>query len=220
MQPDLNLTIVFKLLLASLLGGMIGLERELHRKPAGLRTNLFMCVGSTLFTILSGELARAFGGDHTRIAAQIIPGIGFIGAGAILRDRGGVVGLTTAATIFVNASIGMAVGAGLYWTASYTALMCLLALSILGWLENRLFKSRAMIFRITAADPEPSMKAANLALNEMKLQMQHFQVYRVGAEFVLEFEAEVTHGQQQHLMDKLTGLGAHCEVVPHEAARE
>ncbi len=220
MPMDLNFTIIWKLLLASVLGGLIGLERELHRKPAGLRTNLFMCVGATLYTILSGELAREFGGDHTRIAAQIIPGIGFIGAGAILRDRGGVVGLTTAATIFVVASIGMAIGAGMYWTATYTALMCLLALSILGWFEERTLRRRVMVFRLTVADPEPAMKAANAALAEMKLQMQHFQTVRLGTDFVLEFEVDVSHSQEEQLTGKLSTVGGRCEVVRHEAVSE
>lgn len=222
MHPDLTPTIIFKLLLASALGGMVGLERELHRKPAGLRTNMFICVGSTLFTILSQEVAVRFGApnDGARIAAQLITGIGFIGAGAILRERGSVVGLTTAATIFVNASIGMAVGAGMYWTAVYTSLMMLGALSVFGWLEQRLWKKRMMIFRITAADPEPAMRVSNTALGEMQLQMQHFQVFRVGADFVLEFEAEVTYAEQQKLLSQLSGLGARCEVVPHETAHE
>ena len=96
-----------RLLLAAILGGRIGLERQLRHKPAGLRTNIFICLGSAMFTLLSGELAGTVGGDHTRIAAQIIPGIGFIGAGSILHSRGSVVGLTTAATIFVVASVGM-----------------------------------------------------------------------------------------------------------------
>lgn len=220
MPIDLNLTIVGKLFLASVLGGLIGLERELHRKPAGLRTNLFMCVGATLYTILSGELARQFGGDHTRIAAQIIPGIGFIGAGAILRDRGGVVGLTTAATIFVVASIGMAVGGGMYWTGTYTALMCLLALSILGWAEERTLKRHLLVFRITVADPVPAMKTANETLSEMEIQMQHFQLVHVGTEFVLEFEVEVRHAQAEELVKKLSAVGGRCEVVRHEAVSE
>jgi putative Mg2+ transporter-C (MgtC) family protein len=222
MTPDLTLTIVFKLLLASLLGGLIGLERELHRKPAGLRTNMFICVGSTLFTILSYEVAHRFGApnDGARIAAQLIPGIGFIGAGAILRERGSVVGLTTAATIFVNASVGMAIGAGMYWTGVYAGLMLLGALSVLGWIEERLIKKRVMIFRVTAADPEPAMRVSNTALGEMQLQMQHFQILRVGSNFVLEFEAEVTRAQQEKLLEQLSGLGAHCEAVPLELARE
>ncbi|HET7871449.1 MAG TPA: MgtC/SapB family protein, partial [Terriglobales bacterium] len=88
---------IARLLLAAVLGGMIGFERQVKRRPAGLRTNMLICFGAALFTLLSGELASAFGGDKTRIAAQIIPGIGFIGAGSILRDRGSVTGLTTAA---------------------------------------------------------------------------------------------------------------------------
>src|SRR5438552_10918230 len=99
-------TTILRLCLAAALGGVIGLERELKRKPAGLRTNIFICFGAAMFTILSSELAKDFGiGDRTRIAAQIIPGIGFIGAGSILHDKGGVSGLTTAATMFVVASI-------------------------------------------------------------------------------------------------------------------
>src|SRR5579859_6138477 len=105
---------VIRLVLAGILGGAIGMEREFKRKPAGLRTNMFICIGAAMFTLLSDELAGHYGGDHTRIAAQIIPGIGFIGAGSILHSRGSVSGITTAATIFVVASIGMAVGGGLY----------------------------------------------------------------------------------------------------------
>src|SRR5437870_140742 len=101
---------ILRLIVAAILGGIIGLERELHHKPAGLRTNMFICFGAAMFTVLSDELAAGFGGDHTRIAAQIIPGIGFIGAGSILHSRGSVSGLTTAATLFVVASIGMAAG--------------------------------------------------------------------------------------------------------------
>jgi len=89
---------IVRLTLAAFLGGLIGLEREIKHKPAGLRTNMFICFGAALFTILSERLAMTYGGDHTRIAAQIIPGIGFIGAGSIIQARGSVVGLTTAAT--------------------------------------------------------------------------------------------------------------------------
>jgi putative Mg2+ transporter-C (MgtC) family protein len=220
MQPDLNLEIIFKLFLASLLGGLIGLERELSHKPAGLRTNMFICVGSCLFTILSEEMAHRFGGDPVRIAAQLIPGIGFIGAGAILRDRGSVVGLTTAATIFVNASIGMAVGAGMYWTAAYSGLMILGALSALGWLEERMLKKRLVTVRITAAEPEAPMKQSSAALEEHGVKMQNFQIFRVGADFVLQFDMAVTESQQEKLMPKLSALGTRCEAVPHESARE
>ena len=141
MISDLDLRIVSKLLLASILGGLVGLERELRRKPAGLRTNMFICIGSTLFTLLSDEIADRFGGDHVRIVSQLIPGIGFIGAGAIIHEAGSVTGLTTAATIFVVASVGMAIGGGLYMTAIFSTLLIVAVLVLLGWAEAR-FESK------------------------------------------------------------------------------
>ena len=134
---DLNLEIIVKLLLAALLGGLVGLERELRRKAAGLRTNMFICIGSALFTLLSEELANRFGGDPVRIVAQLIPGIGFLGAGAIIREGGSVIGLTTAATIFVVASVGMAIGGGLYATAVFATALILTVLTLVGWAEKR-----------------------------------------------------------------------------------
>src|SRR5712692_11822247 len=173
MQPDLTLTIIGKLLLAAALGGVIGLERELRRKPAGLRTNMFICVGSALFTILSDEVAHRFGAvDHARIAAQLIPGIGFIGAGAIIRERGSVVGLTTAATVFVIASVGMAVGAGLYVTAVFAGLLILTALTALGWFEDRFgLKARPVTFRLTTRKEPDVLEQASKILREMKVAM-------------------------------------------------
>src|SRR5258708_10013006 len=97
-----------RLLLSAVLGGLIGLEREFKHRPAGLRTNMFICFGAAMFTILSEELAGSFSGDHTRIAAQIIPGIGFIGAGSILHAKQAVTGMTTAARLFVVPAIAMA----------------------------------------------------------------------------------------------------------------
>ena len=93
MLHDLSIVTVGRLLLAALLGGAVGLERELRHKPAGLRTMMLICIGAALFTIISYEMAADVQGDHTRIAAQIIPGIGFIGAGVVLRERGSVTGI-------------------------------------------------------------------------------------------------------------------------------
>ena len=98
-----------KLLMAIFVGGLIGAEREYHDKAAGFRTLIFICVGSTLFTILSVKFG---GGDPSRVAAQIVSGVGFLGAGAILRDGGKLVGLTTAATIWLAAALGMGIGVG------------------------------------------------------------------------------------------------------------
>lgn len=128
-----------RLIVAAALGGAIGLEREIKRRPAGLRTNMFMCFGAALFTMLSGLLAM-HGSDPTRIAAQIIAGIGFIGAGSILHSpRGGVQGLTTAATTFVVAAIGMCAGAGLLFPALLATVLVLIGLLFLGFLEQRVF---------------------------------------------------------------------------------
>ena len=125
-----------RLILATILGGLIGLERQFRHKAAGLRTNMLICFGSAMFTVLSGQVADKFGGDHTRIAAQIIAGIGFLGAGTILHSQGSVMGLTSAATIFVTASVGMAAGAGLYSTAIFATVVILIALIGLGKLED------------------------------------------------------------------------------------
>lgn len=128
-----------RLAVAALCGAAVGLERDLHRRPAGLRTSMFVCMGSALFTILSGEIARAFGDPSgTRIVSNLIPGIGFLGAGAIIRERGGVTGLTTAATIFVLAGIGMAIGAGLYAVGLFSTAIVLFGLIVLAWVERRL----------------------------------------------------------------------------------
>src|ERR1700681_4085408 len=119
---------IARLVLAAILGGLIGLERQLKHRPAGLRTNLFICLGAAMYTLLSDALAVEHIGDHTRISAQIIPGIGFIGAGSILHARGLTTGLTTAATLFVVASIGMATGGGLYLTAIFATGLVIAAL--------------------------------------------------------------------------------------------
>ena len=128
-----------RLAVAALCGAAVGLERDLRRRPAGLRTSMFVCMGSALFTILSEQISRALGDPSgTRIVSSLIPGIGFLGAGAIIRERGNVTGLTTAATIFVLAGIGMAIGAGFYAIGLFSAAVVLFGLIVLAWLERRL----------------------------------------------------------------------------------
>jgi len=157
----LHVDLLGRLVLAAVLGGIIGLERELSGKAAGLRTNLLICVGAALLMELSigvADLANAqnaaagsaFRSDPARIAAQIVSGIGFIGAGSILQARGSIVGLTTAATIWVVAAIGMAVGARAYIEAAGTTLLVFLSLVVLGRLEDY-FKERRSVRRYTVA---------------------------------------------------------------------
>lgn len=131
-MPPIDLTL--RLLLAAGLGAAIGIERELRRKPAGLRTNILIAVGAALFTIMSIRMAQ-IGGSSDRIAAQIVTGIGFLGAGAIMRSGRSVHGMTTAATIWVNAAVGIAAGAGEYLIATVATAITLVVLAVLGPLE-------------------------------------------------------------------------------------
>lgn len=136
--PSLRLDLLLRLMLAILLGGAIGWEREHAHKPAGLRTNMLICVGAALLADLSVEITQRMGtGDPARIAAQIVPGVGFLGAGTILQARGSVTGLTTAATLWVVAAIGMAVGFGALIEATGTAVLVLVVLIPLRSLEGK-----------------------------------------------------------------------------------
>lgn len=162
-----------RLALAAALGGIIGLERELRHKAAGLRTNMLICFGSAMFTVLSAQMADRFGGDNVRIASQIIPGIGFIGAGAILRERGSVTGLTTAATIFVAASVGMAAGAGFYITASFATVVILLALAALGKLERHFERKHRMVnYEVTGPNTDAVLAELDRILSEKNLGLR------------------------------------------------
>jgi len=203
---DLLSKAMVRLTLAAILGGVIGLERELKRKPAGLRTNMFICFGSAMFTILSTELAGSFGiGDHTRIAAQIIPGIGFIGAGSILHDKGGVSGITTAATIFVVASIGMAVGGGLYVMAIFSTMLIYLALHLLGILERRLnLKELTMNYTIIADKTADDLVAeVNAIMEDQGKEMRAMHLSRSGEKEKLVFRVDGTQHEHKLLTDKL-----------------
>src|SRR5688500_2479583 len=127
--------LIQRLLLAALLGGMLGIERELKQKAAGLRTNILIAIGSALFTLMSIELASG-DADPTRIVAQVVTGIGFLGAGAIMRTDSGVQGLTTAATVWVNSAVGVAAGGGHYHLAFSAAGVSLVVLFFVDPLET------------------------------------------------------------------------------------
>ena len=124
---------------AVLCGAVIGLERELKRKPAGFRTNILICLGSAIYMCVGVLLVRASGGefDPTRVAAQVVTGIGFLGAGCIIQAGGRVTGLTSAATIWVVAGIGLVAGAGFPLLAFLSAWMVVITLAVLGRFEKR-----------------------------------------------------------------------------------
>jgi len=138
-----TVTSALRLFLSLIAGGLIGLERESRHQPAGLRTHILICVGSTLLMLLSIYIPQQFfdmkNGDPGRIAAQVVSGIGFLGAGAILKLGINVKGLTTAATIWIAAGIGLAIGAGFYLPSLFALLIALFALVVLDNIEKYIF---------------------------------------------------------------------------------
>jgi len=143
---------VLKLLLALVVGGLIGAEREFRDKAAGFRTIIFITVGSTLFTIFSLGIGNET--NPTRIAANIVTGIGFLGAGTIMREGGKVAGLTTAATIWLSASLGMGLGGGKYTLVGISTLVILLVLWVFPrfehWFDN-IYETRTYEIKLPAS---------------------------------------------------------------------
>ena len=188
MVQALRLELWLQVILATLLGGAIGLERELSGKPAGLRTNILICVGATLFTVLSLKLSLGRG-DPARIAAQILPGVGFIGAGTILHARGSITGLTSAATIWVVAAIGMAIGAGAYTDAIGTAILVMLILAGLGYVETfvaqRATHSRLLVH---AKADVGTLDELETLLRRSGLTVSRVESRRENVDLVCEFE--------------------------------
>lgn len=203
-SPDVLSSTIVRLILAAFLGGAIGLEREFSHKPAGLRTNMFICFGSAMFTVLSVQLAGEYVGDHTRVAAQIIPGIGFIGAGSILHSRGSVQGLTTAATLFVVASIGMAAGGGMYLQAIFATILILVALQALGWFETR-FNFKPVIMRYEALGPTADgvMSEINRVLEDSHHTTESVQMGTSSEGFRIFFTVDCTRKEHDDLLQKL-----------------
>jgi uncharacterized membrane protein YhiD involved in acid resistance len=214
MPLDLSIHVVGRLLLAACLGGLVGLERSLRHKPAGLRTMLLIAVGSTLYTIISYEAAGSMGGDHTRIAAQIIPGIGFIGAGVVIRDAGSVTGITSAATIFIMASVGMAVGAGLPITAIFTTFLLLASLVMLGSFEDRFgLRTRGMVFVLmTPTDTATIERIHKIVQQDIGIHVQRWKTQATADGNMVEFDAEVSVRQERILLSRLEALKIHCEA--------
>jgi len=149
--------IFLKLLISVLCGGLIGLERQRRGQYAGFRTQLLVCMGSCLFTVLSIEFNKQFGtfADPARIAAQVVVGIGFLGAGAILRHEHYVRGLTTAASMWAVSAIGLAIGFGAFWAAGIATVLVLVNLIIFKDIENIISQDRytMLTLRLRGLDP-------------------------------------------------------------------
>jgi putative Mg2+ transporter-C (MgtC) family protein len=192
-----------RLVLAAILGGLIGLERELKHRAAGLRTNLFICFGAALYTLLSQRLA-GIPADSARIAAQIIPGIGFIGAGSILHTRGLTTGITSAATLFVVAAVGMAAGGGHYVTAVFATFVVLISLFALGHLEET-FNLKLLLssYEVTGESVEQVSNEVNRILEGHHRLMQNVNSGSTGDHVRLQFDVEGCNREQQELLSQL-----------------
>jgi putative Mg2+ transporter-C (MgtC) family protein len=192
-----------RLIAAAILGGLIGLEREFKHRAAGLRTNMFICFGAAMFTLLSQRLSGV-PSDAARIAAQIIPGIGFIGAGSILHTRGLTTGLTTAATLFVVASVGMAAGGGLYLTAIFATGLVLLALFALGHMEET-FNIKVLLtsYEVTGASIEEISNEVNRILESHHRLMKNTCSGNTDQHVRLQFDVEGCQREQEELLQQL-----------------
>lgn len=170
-----------RLLFAVVCGGILGLERELKNKPAGIKTNILICLGSTIYTSISMLISVKFAdkgyfGDPARVAAQVVTGIGFLGGGAIIQTRGTILGLTTAATIWVVAALGICIGTGYGLLAVTCAAVVVLVLVASNVFEDRVLgRSLSFACEIVVEDPTGQVRhAINHALAHNNLFLEDF----------------------------------------------
>ncbi|MDK2980747.1 MAG: putative Mg2+ transporter-C (MgtC) family protein [Chloroflexota bacterium] len=195
---------VYRLLAALVLGGIIGAERERHKKPVGLRTLILISLGSAVFTILSLEMVGPDGANPGRVAAQVVTGIGFLGAGVILEERGRVVGLTTAATIWIAAAVGMAAGAGQYILAASTSLLVMIVLLLFTRIEDYLeISSEERTYEITAKTSWDKYKEIKALFKEHGLSISHTKQEKKGDKMVCTFEVLGTTKKHDKVVQKL-----------------
>jgi putative Mg2+ transporter-C (MgtC) family protein len=172
-QHWVTIEILGKLLMAMVCGGAIGVERELSHKPAGLRTNVLICMGATLYMIISRHIS---GGapytDPARLAAQVVAGIGFLCAGVMFQSRGSVIGLTTAATIFLVGAVGISIGEGMFSIATLATVLVIVVLALLRPVEARLIQ-RKRVFHYTLKTRDPAeflQQLMDMLDNDMQLE--------------------------------------------------
>jgi putative Mg2+ transporter-C (MgtC) family protein len=195
---------VGRLLVACLLGGLIGIEREYNRQPAGVRTNMLICMGSALFTLLSPILAGEGGNNKGQIASNIVQGIGFLGAGLIIHNRSRISGLASAASVWVVASIGMACGAGLYFTAVVAAGIVVVALQIVGLLERRAnLKIYPLIYEARGQDKTQMLECILDAMDKTGERLTDMDEDVIGSLQRVSFPLTTTHRKHQMLNRQL-----------------
>lgn len=199
---SLNPEDVVKLVLAVLVGGLIGAEREYHDKAAGFRTLILICVGAAMFTILSSMLGGPT--EPSRIAAGIVMGVGFLGAGVILQNGGRIIGLTTASTIWLTAALGMGIGAGYYAFSILVAGVILIILWVFPRLEERIdARYEERTYEIISADRAAGFQQLRAIFAECGVQVRLYQHARTGTEQTLTWQVNGTPAQHDRLVGRL-----------------
>jgi putative Mg2+ transporter-C (MgtC) family protein len=194
-----------RLLLACLLGGAVGLDRELNRRDAGIRTNLLICMGSAFFTLLSAVLAGDNSPNKGQVASNIVQGIGFLGAGLILHNRDRISGLASAASIWVVASIGMACGAGLYAAASVAAVIIIFSLEVVGFLERRVnLKPYTVTYEVRGLDQSRMLQSILDAMDKVNQHLAGVETDVIGGFQRAWFPLTATNRQHERLSKELS----------------
>lgn len=214
-----QLVVASKLLLAMVCGGAIGLERELSRKAAGLRTNVLICVGATLFMIVSRHIGNgAPYTDPARLVAQVVAGIGFLGAGVILQSRGSITGLTTAATIFVVGAIGITIGDGMFGLAVFSTLLIIGILVVLRRVERAvILRKRMFHYTLTTHDPSELLENLLNLLEKEHLHLEDFEVKTLSRqEHQVRVSVVTSLDGNRRLLQNLSLLGSGLQTSTHE----
>lgn len=193
-----------RLLLACVLGALVGLEREAKRTAAGVRTNLLICMGAAFFTLLSAVLAGDGSPNKGQVASNIVQGIGFLGAGLILHNKNRISGLTSAASVWVVASIGMACGAGLYAAAAVAAVTVIVALEVVGFLERRAnIKAYPLVYEARGRDQTAMLRSILDAMDKNKEHLGVPETNTIGAIERVSFCLTATKKQHLRLSEQL-----------------
>jgi putative Mg2+ transporter-C (MgtC) family protein len=202
-----------RLLLAAALGCAIGIDREYHHRPSGVRTNVLICFGAAMFTFLSAIIAGDNSPNRGQIASNIVQGIGFLGAGLILHNRDRVSGLTSAATVWAVASIGMACGAGLYFPAIFATVVVLIVLEMIRVLEYRAnLKLYAVTYEVRGEDAEQMTAAILSVMDRENRHMDVLESQPVGRVQRLSFYVSANHRAHRRLLAALKAAPALGDV--------
>jgi putative Mg2+ transporter-C (MgtC) family protein len=213
MSPEITLELCLKVLGAVLLGGMIGWQRELQHKPAGFRTHILIVLGATIAMQTSMFTGALTGGDATRIASNIIVGIGFIGAGTIMKEGPTVYGLTTAATIWVAGALGIAIGSGYYGAAILLTFATLVVLGIFSKVESRIVRRRVLRrYQVIAEESETVVARIQEALDRSPFRRGGLDFHREGERMSLSFELADLPAAHDTFFRDLRGMKEVVEV--------